>query len=237
MSGGLAESDPRIAAGRRAATGLRPAGRARPARPRPRAGRLGRRSTPTRPVPRRHPAEPARAPSCSPSRRSGPRLQQPRAGWRRRRSPRRAARSPSSATAPIDTFLDRRRPRARRSCSPPSRRPAATRAALAVAAARDIAALERGVKMRTLYQHSARRSAVTRKYVAAVTARGAEVRTLDEFFNRMIVVDRRVAIIPGSGRPRRRDGDPRAGPRRLPRRRLRAVLGAGAAVHQHASAR
>ena len=50
--------------------------------------------------------------------------------------------------------------------------------------------------MRTLYQHSARRSSVTHKYVAAVTARGAEVRTLDEFFNRMIVVDRRVAVIP-----------------------------------------
>lgn len=62
--------------------------------------------------------------------------------------------------------------------------------------ARDIAALKRGVKMRTLYQHAARRGADTRKYVAAVTAAGAEVRTLDEFFNRLIVVDRRVAIIP-----------------------------------------
>ncbi len=61
---------------------------------------------------------------------------------------------------------------------------------------RDIAALERGVKMRTLYQHAARRGADTRRYVAAVTAAGAEVRTLDEFFNRLIVVDRRIAIIP-----------------------------------------
>lgn len=68
--------------------------------------------------------------------------------------------------------------------------------ALALAALRDIVLLERGAKMRTLYQHSARRSSVTHKYVAAVTARGAEVRTLDEFFNRMIVVDRRVAVIP-----------------------------------------
>ena len=56
--------------------------------------------------------------------------------------------------------------------------------------------LERGTKMRTLYQHSARRSQMTHKYVAAVTARGAEVRTLDEFFNRMIVIDRRVAVVP-----------------------------------------
>lgn len=62
--------------------------------------------------------------------------------------------------------------------------------------AREIAALKRGVKMRTLYQHAARRGADTRKYVAAVTAAGAEVRTLDEFFNRLIVVDRRIAIIP-----------------------------------------
>ena len=64
------------------------------------------------------------------------------------------------------------------------------------AAVRDTALLERGMRMRTLYQHSARRHAVTRKYVAAVTALGAEVRTLDEFFNRMIIIDRRIAVIP-----------------------------------------
>jgi len=68
---------------------------------------------------------------------------------------------------------------------------------LAAAAQRDIAALDRGIKMRTLYQHSARRSSSTHDYVVAVTKRGAEVRTLDEFFNRLIVVDRRVAVIPG----------------------------------------
>lgn len=67
---------------------------------------------------------------------------------------------------------------------------------LAAATSRDLAALDRGVRMRTLYQHSARRSSVTHKYVMAVTARGAEVRTLDEFFNRLIVVDRRIAVIP-----------------------------------------
>ena len=70
-------------------------------------------------------------------------------------------------------------------------------AIMAAAAERDSAALERGITMRTLYQHSARRSAVTHQYVATVTALGAEVRTLDEFFNRIIVVDRRVAVIPG----------------------------------------
>lgn len=67
---------------------------------------------------------------------------------------------------------------------------------LRAAALRDVAALERGVKLRTLYQHSARRNTHTHKYVATVTSHGAEVRTLDEFFNRLIVVDRRIAVIP-----------------------------------------
>ncbi|HWU21997.1 MAG TPA: LuxR family transcriptional regulator [Nocardioides sp.] len=70
-------------------------------------------------------------------------------------------------------------------------------ATVASAVRRDTAALERGVAMRILYQHSARRHASTHKYVEGVSARGAEVRTLDEFFNRMIVIDRRVAVIPG----------------------------------------
>ncbi len=67
---------------------------------------------------------------------------------------------------------------------------------LAASALQIIDMLERGCSMRTLYQHSARRSSVTHKYVAAVTERGAEVRTLDEFFNRMLIFDRRVAVIP-----------------------------------------
>lgn len=70
-------------------------------------------------------------------------------------------------------------------------------AVLATAIVRDIAALERGVSIRTLYQHSARYSTVEQQYVERVTPLGAEVRTLDEFFDRMIVVDREVAIIPG----------------------------------------
>lgn len=63
---------------------------------------------------------------------------------------------------------------------------------------RDRDALARGVAMRTLYQHPARRSAATRQYVNEITALGAEVRTLDEFFNRLILVDRRLAIVPGA---------------------------------------
>ncbi len=78
---------------------------------------------------------------------------------------------------------------------PHGRRPANT---LAVAEDRDVRALARGVRMRTLYQHSARHSPATREYVADITGHGAEVRTLDEFFRRLIVVDRQVAIIPAS---------------------------------------
>ena len=70
-------------------------------------------------------------------------------------------------------------------------------ATLESAIQRDLDALDRGVALRTLYQHSARRSVATREYVDRVTARGAEVRTLDEFFNRLIVVDLRLAIVPG----------------------------------------
>lgn len=70
-------------------------------------------------------------------------------------------------------------------------------ATLEAAVQRDLNALERGVQLRTLYQHSARRSVVTREHVERVTAAGAKVRTLDEFFNRLIVVDRRLAVVPG----------------------------------------
>lgn len=70
--------------------------------------------------------------------------------------------------------------------------------AVTEAAERDVAALKRGLAMRTLYQHSARRHPATHTYVAEVTRHGAEVRTLDEFFNRMILVDRRVALIPAA---------------------------------------
>jgi sugar-specific transcriptional regulator TrmB len=78
---------------------------------------------------------------------------------------------------------------------PHGRRPATT---LAVAENRDVRALKRGVRMRTLYQHSARHSPATREYVADIVSHGAEVRTLDEFFRRLIVIDAQVAIVPAS---------------------------------------
>ncbi|MEP6814158.1 MAG: LuxR family transcriptional regulator [Marmoricola sp.] len=63
---------------------------------------------------------------------------------------------------------------------------------------RDIRAVQRGVIMRTLYQHSARRSVAIKEYVDRMSPYGSQVRTLEEFFNRMIVVDRAIAIVPGA---------------------------------------
>jgi sugar-specific transcriptional regulator TrmB len=116
-----------------------------------------------------------------------------------RRSPTAAARGPISQFygQAIGRFIGRAVAEAEEELLTAQPQTGRERASLRAAAERDKAALERGVVYRTLYQHSARRHAITREYVAEVTELGAEVRTLDEFFNRMIVIDRRVAIIPG----------------------------------------
>jgi sugar-specific transcriptional regulator TrmB len=115
--------------------------------------------------------------------------------------------SPRAAVSPIteihgldniDNFLHAAVNDSRRellTAQPHGRRPATT---LAVAENRDVRALKRGVRMRTLYQHSARHSPATREYVADIVSHGAEVRTLDEFFRRLIVIDGQVAIVPAS---------------------------------------
>ncbi|MFF3322814.1 LuxR C-terminal-related transcriptional regulator [Streptomyces sp. NPDC002889] len=46
-----------------------------------------------------------------------------------------------------------------------------------------------GIAMRTLYQHSTRFDEATKEYVREVTKHGASVRTLDEFFDRLVIVD------------------------------------------------
>lgn len=78
---------------------------------------------------------------------------------------------------------------------PFGKRPAST---LNEAEDRDIRALKRGVRIRTLYQHAARHGPDTRDYVAVMVKHGAEVRSLDEFFRRTIIFDRRLALIPAS---------------------------------------
>ncbi|MFI5862729.1 LuxR C-terminal-related transcriptional regulator [Streptomyces sp. NPDC051546] len=56
--------------------------------------------------------------------------------------------------------------------------------------------LGRGVRMRTLYQHTARFSPATASFVGRVTPLGAEVCTLAGGFPRCIIFDKEVAIIP-----------------------------------------
>ncbi|MFC9397661.1 LuxR C-terminal-related transcriptional regulator [Streptomyces sp. NPDC057027] len=64
------------------------------------------------------------------------------------------------------------------------------------AVARDEELLRRGVRMRVLYQHTARFSSGTCAYVERVGRLGAQVRTLDDEFPRMLVFDRTTAVIP-----------------------------------------
>ncbi|WP_406216155.1 LuxR C-terminal-related transcriptional regulator [Streptomyces canus] len=61
---------------------------------------------------------------------------------------------------------------------------------------RDEAMLQRGIKIRTLYQHTARFSGATRDYVRAMEKAGGEVRTVKDLFGRMLVFDREVVFIP-----------------------------------------
>ncbi|WP_237536522.1 helix-turn-helix transcriptional regulator [Streptomyces sp. SID5785] len=55
---------------------------------------------------------------------------------------------------------------------------------------------ERGVRQRTLYQHAVRAHGPTLAYIEQVTSAGAQVRTLDEIIDRVIVYDRSIAFIP-----------------------------------------
>jgi len=57
-------------------------------------------------------------------------------------------------------------------------------------------ALRRGVRQRTIYQHAIRSHAPTVDYIRKVVAAGAEVRTVDEVVDRLIIVDRSVAFVP-----------------------------------------
>lgn len=61
--------------------------------------------------------------------------------------------------------------------------------------ARDQAALGRGVRLRTLYRDTVRDNAVTAEYARIMRGQGAAYRTLVGPYERMIVVDRRVAFI------------------------------------------
>ncbi|MFE6623802.1 helix-turn-helix transcriptional regulator [Streptomyces sp. NPDC057740] len=74
-------------------------------------------------------------------------------------------------------------------------RPADT---LTEALERDRPLTDRGVSIRTLYQHTARHSQSTLAYVDRISEGKIEVRTLQELIERLIIFDRTVAFIPAS---------------------------------------
>ncbi|NEA48496.1 helix-turn-helix transcriptional regulator [Streptomyces sp. SID10815] len=61
---------------------------------------------------------------------------------------------------------------------------------------RDRPLIERGVRIRTLYQHTARYSPETIGYVSQFTEGKVEYRTIDELVERLIICDETVAFIP-----------------------------------------
>lgn len=81
-------------------------------------------------------------------------------------------------------------------CHPGGGRPAEI---LAEAVLRDEALLTRGVRLRTIYQHTARYSPPTAAYVERVTALGSQVRTVGDGLMRMILVDRHTGLMEVQG--------------------------------------
>ncbi|MFD9575442.1 LuxR C-terminal-related transcriptional regulator [Streptomyces sp. NPDC059982] len=68
---------------------------------------------------------------------------------------------------------------------------------LAIAVERGRGPLERGVRMRTLYQHTVRHNQPTLVYMEQMMEIGhVEIRTLDELFDRLMIFDRKVAFVP-----------------------------------------
>ncbi|MFI2611552.1 helix-turn-helix domain-containing protein [Kitasatospora sp. NPDC018619] len=73
--------------------------------------------------------------------------------------------------------------------------------ALAEAAPRDEDLLRRDVRMKVLYQHTAGLRPDISGYIERITKLGAQVRTLDDRFTRMLVFDRKAAVIAVPGNP------------------------------------
>ncbi|WP_406187289.1 LuxR C-terminal-related transcriptional regulator [Streptomyces sp. NBC_01006] len=69
-------------------------------------------------------------------------------------------------------------------------------AALREALPRDLALLERGIRMRSLYQHATRFDQPTRTHAEQLVAAGAQIRTLPEALPQMIIVDQALALLP-----------------------------------------
>ncbi|MBW1597898.1 helix-turn-helix transcriptional regulator [Streptomyces sp. JJ38] len=67
---------------------------------------------------------------------------------------------------------------------------------LAEAADRDLDLLNRGVQLRSLYQHSARFDSATLWHATQLTSHGAEIRTLSSGLTRFLVFDRETVVLP-----------------------------------------
>lgn len=68
--------------------------------------------------------------------------------------------------------------------------------ALEAALPLDLAALERGVRVRTMFQHSARTDPRTAEYADTLTQRGGHLRSAGTFPTRMIVYDEEAVLLP-----------------------------------------
>ncbi|MEV5735556.1 helix-turn-helix transcriptional regulator [Streptomyces sp. NPDC052292] len=67
---------------------------------------------------------------------------------------------------------------------------------LGIALKRGQAVIERGISMRTLYQHTVRHSQGTLAYAEIMAKGKVEIRTLEELIERLMIFDRTVAFIP-----------------------------------------
>ncbi|MFJ1694528.1 helix-turn-helix transcriptional regulator [Streptomyces sp. NPDC088252] len=67
---------------------------------------------------------------------------------------------------------------------------------LSEALERGLSVVDRGVSIRTLYQHTARHSPGTLAYAERLAEGKVEIRTLEELIERLIIFDRTVAFIP-----------------------------------------
>ncbi|MFD8058516.1 helix-turn-helix transcriptional regulator [Streptomyces cyaneofuscatus] len=70
--------------------------------------------------------------------------------------------------------------------------------ALNIAMERGNTLMQRGVAMRTLYQHTVRHSQGTLNYVARMAESKMEIRTLEELVERLMIFDHTVAFIPAT---------------------------------------
>ncbi|MBL1068497.1 helix-turn-helix transcriptional regulator [Streptomyces sp. 7-21] len=68
--------------------------------------------------------------------------------------------------------------------------------AVKAATSNDLEMLERGVKMRSLFQHTARKNRLQVRHVGVLTAAGAQVRSTTVLPSRMQIYDRSCAVLP-----------------------------------------